>query len=163
MSGKFASETSVPVEKSRAEIESVLARYGADSFAYATEPGRAIIAFKLKDVSGVLLAVRMTLPLPAKNEKRFTEGWRGQKWAIAPDHAVQARWEQACRSTWRALLLVIKAKLEACAVGISTVEREFLADVMLPGGKTVGEWVRPQLPEVYASGGMPRLLPGGGT
>lgn len=164
MSGKFASDTSVPVEKTRAEIESVLSKYGAECFAYATEPGRATIAFRIEDTTGVVLAVRMVLPIPPKGDRRFTHYRHssGRDVERRPD-AVHREWEQACRSLWRALLLVIKAKLEACTVGISTVEREFLADVVLPGGGTVGEWVRPQLPGIYASGGAPKLLPGGAT
>ena len=41
--------------------------------------------------------------------------------------ARQETHDQACRQRWRALLLVIKAKLEAVTAGISTVETEFLA------------------------------------
>ena len=41
----FAENTSVSVEKSRAEIEGTLARYGATHFAYMTGPGRAAIEF----------------------------------------------------------------------------------------------------------------------
>jgi hypothetical protein len=36
--GKFATNTDVSAEKSRAEIESILKRYGATSFAYAPSP-----------------------------------------------------------------------------------------------------------------------------
>ena len=38
----------------------------------------------------------------------------------------QAAWEQACRQRWRALLLIIRAKLEAVESGITTLESEFL-------------------------------------
>jgi hypothetical protein len=72
-------------------------------------------------------------------------------------------YEQACRQRWRALLLIVKAKLEAVTAGISTVEREFLPDVVLPNGATVGEWVGPQIATVYARHEMPALLPGGST
>ena len=59
----------------------------------------------------------------------------------------------------RALLLVIKAKLEAVHQGISTLEREFLADTIMPDGQTVAEWAEPQLAKAYESGQMPKLLP----
>ena len=42
----FAADTSVSVEKSRAEVERTLARYGATAFGYMTEPGRAVIMFE---------------------------------------------------------------------------------------------------------------------
>ena len=71
------------------------------------------------------------------------------------DDQINKHWEQAQRSRWRALLLVIKAKLEAIDAGIATFEDEFLAYTMLPGGETVGEWIAPQLDDVYATGVMP--------
>ena len=57
------------------------------------------------------------------------------------------------------MYLIIKAKLEAVDSGISTVEREFFYDVVLPDGKTVGEWMAPQLETVYQTGNMPLILP----
>lgn len=159
MAALYAANTTVSVEKSRAEVEAILARYGADQFAYATEPGKAAIMFQIQDkATKTTLAIRMVLPLPAKGEKRFTTGWNRCSWAAAPDHAVQERWEQACRTCWRSLLLIIKAKLEACAAGISTVEREFLADVVTPNGQTIGEQIRPQLQDMSDAGQTPRLM-----
>ena len=55
--------------------------------------------------------------------------------------------------------MIIKAKLEAVESGISTVEREFFYDVVLPDGKTIGEWMAPQLEEAYRTGSMPPMLP----
>ena len=54
---------------------------------------------------------------------------------------------------------MIKAKLEAIHQGISSIEREFLADTIMPDGQTVAEWVEPQLAKAYESGQMPKLLP----
>jgi hypothetical protein len=46
----------------------------------------------------------------------------------------------------RALLVaVVKAKLVAVEDNISTLEREFVADLVLPNGQTMHEWARPQL------------------
>ena len=45
---KFAENTSVPVEKSRAEIERLITRYGATSTAFMSAPGRAMILFEAK-------------------------------------------------------------------------------------------------------------------
>jgi hypothetical protein len=58
------------------------------------------------------------------------------------------------------LVLVVKAKLEAIELGISTVEREFLADVYLPSGQTVHAYLCASLREAYSSGKMPPLLGG---
>lgn len=42
----YAENTSVPVAKSRAEIEHVVTRYGAHRFAPMTEQGRALVLFE---------------------------------------------------------------------------------------------------------------------
>lgn len=68
-------------------------------------------------------------------------------------------WEQGCRQRWRALALVIKAKLEAVESGITTFEEEFLAHIVMPDGMTVGNHVRPTIQAWYSGGQMRPLLP----
>lgn len=76
---------------------------------------------------------------------------------------LQKRAEQGARSAWRRLLLVVRAKLEIIADGGSTFEREFLADILLPDGRTVHKALAEQLERSYLDGGMPKLLgPGSG-
>lgn len=45
--------------------------------------------------------------------------------------------------------------------GITTLETEFLANIVLSNGATVGQIMSPQLDEHYQTGKMPALLPGG--
>lgn len=63
--------------------------------------------------------------------------------------------EQERRTRWRALLLVIKAKLEAVESGIATFEDEFLAHVLLPNQQTVAEYIGPTVAQIYETGRMP--------
>lgn len=152
---RYAASTTVSSEQSRMEIERTLARYGASHFMYGTSPGRAIIAFQASERH-----VQFVLPLPARDDPEFTEYQRGsQTWLRSESEAIK-RWEQACRQRWRALALVIKAKLEAVEAGITDFESEFLAHTLMPDGQTFGAWALPQLEEVYATGQMPPLLPG---
>lgn len=145
MARRFAQETAVSVERTRADIETTLSRYGAEEFAYRTAEGVAQIAFRLKN-----RLVRFTLPLPKRDDPEFTrtEVRRHRR----SDDAAMKAWEQGCRQRWRALLLAIKAKLEAVDVGIAEFEEEFLAYVVDPGtGRTYGDLVRPQIEERYLS------------
>jgi len=57
------------------------------------------------------------------------------------------------------LALVIKAKLEAIDSDISTFDDEFLAHIIMPNGRTVGEETRPLIAHAYATREMPALLP----
>jgi hypothetical protein len=53
---------------------------------------------------------------------------------------------------------VTKAKLELVAEGLSSIEREFLADVLLPDGRRLGDAIAPELSAAYGTGKMPPLL-----
>lgn len=153
---RYAAGTDVPADRSRAEIERTLERYGADAFGYAREARQAMIQFR---IGGRF--VRIMLPLPDPDATEFKMTPTG-KWERSESEARRA-WEQACRQRWRALALVVKAKLEAVAAGISTIEREFLSDVVLPDGSTVGNFMQPQVERAYLTGDMPKLLPEGST
>lgn len=152
---KYASDTSVSSEQSRAEIERTLSRYGATSFMYGWQGDTATVAFEMAG-----RRIRFNLSMPDRTSAEFTRTpARG-----APRSQEQAAkaWEQACRQRWRALALVIKAKLEAVESGITEFESEFLAHICLPGGDTVGRWMRPQIARAYETGTMPPLLPAPG-
>ena len=58
----------------------------------------------------------------------------------------------------RALALTIKAKLEAVECGITIFDEEFLAHIVLPNGRTMGELYVPQIEHVYETKEMPPLL-----
>lgn len=154
----YASDTSVSVERSRADIERLVGKFGASRFASGwDEHGGAFIAF----VFGKR-AIRFQLEMPDRQADEFwaTPGGRRRRNA----EGAYRSWEQACRSRWRALLLVIKAKLEAVEVGIATIEQEFMAFTVVPGtnGRTLGEVMLPQIAEAIEKDKKPQLLlPGG--
>ena len=145
----YAKDTNVASEVSRLEIEKALIRYGAENFAYATAAGKAMIGFSMYGRQ-----VKFLLPLPRKEEFTLTPTGRART-----EKSQYDAWEQACRQRWRALLLVIKAKLEAVECGISVFEQEFMANIMLPDGGTVGEFMIPQIAQAYETGTMPAMLP----
>jgi len=183
---RYAEGTSVPMERSRAEAEKTLMRYGATGFAYAWErreerprhrdaceckgsgryttrredgalqvdPARPcwrepkpfqreiiLVAFKMPTPAGER-QVRLEVPMPHESEA-----------------GTRAKAEAATRQRWRALNLVLKAKLEAVASGIATLDSEFLANIVMQNGQTIGAAMLQRLPEVVSTG---RLLPAAG-
>jgi len=101
--------------------------------------------------------IKFILELPDPQLREFTHTpARGNR---RTESAVYEAWEQACRQRWRALALVIKAKMEAVECGISVFEDEFMANIVLPGGQTVSEFMTPQIEQAYLTGRMPALLP----
>lgn len=153
MSGyKYAASTDVTADRSRAEIEKVLSRYGARSFMYGWDEGRAILGFVANDRQ-----VRFELPMPDRASREFTHTpSRGNR---RTETEAEKAYDQAVRQRWRALALVVKAKLEAVQAGIVSFDEEFLAHFVLPGGGTVAEYVIPRVDEAYVTGHMGELLP----
>jgi len=148
---RYASQTAVPVDRSRGEIERILTRYGADIFSYATslEQRRAYVAFRY---NGVSFRIDITMPDPEGFKK--TPGGRKRR---SNDDAYKA-YEQAQRQIWRALALYVKATLEAVDSGIIKIESALLPFALLPDGRTMSEWAVKALPAAYKTGGEPSLL-----
>jgi hypothetical protein len=141
---KFAAKTRVPVEQSKLEVERLLTRNGATSIVTGWTTEAARILFEAKG-----RRVRFELELHP------IEG---------SGSSVDERKKQENRRRWRCLLLVIKAKFEAIASGITEFDEEFLSHIVVPGtdGETVGSWLGPQLVAAYERGlKMPPLLGSG--
>ncbi len=153
---RYASNTSVSRSKSIEEIESTLTRYGAQGFGYAWEGDTAMVQFQ--DANR---RVRFMLTMPDRTSREFTHTpGRGNE--RSPEAAYK-EWEQACRQRWRALSLVVKAKLEAVEAGITSFEAEFLAHIVLPNGSTVADQALPAIAAAYETGKMQPMLQGPST
>jgi len=147
----YAAKTNVSPDRTRAEIEKTLRRYGAEQFMFGEDPLGGIAAFTMRGRQ-----IRFTINYPAKDSREiaFTAtGLRRSNSARNDAH------DQAMRQRWRAMLLIIKAKLEAVEAGVVTFESEFLSETVLPNGQTVAEYVEPRIIEAYDSGTVAELLP----
>jgi len=134
----YAQGTSVPADRTRSEIEQFLTRRGATATMIGNTAEKAMLVFELEG-----RRIRFLMPLPVRK--------RGDS-----DSRVAAE----LRRRWRALLLVLKAKLEAVASHITTLDEEFLAHIIVQGNETVGDRIIPELHGVIADKGhkLPPLL-----
>lgn len=146
----YAKGTKVPVGSSRAELEKVLERYGADVFSYGQDGDHAIVAFRAHGRH-----VKFDLTLPTVEDFK----WGGQFYNHRLTRSAADQRDQRVRELWRSLVLVVKAKLEAVESGIEAFDTAFLPYLMLPDGSTAGEWMLPQIERAYDVGDMPSLLP----
>jgi hypothetical protein len=155
----YAEKTEVAVDRSRAEIDRLLMRYGATSFIYGSNQDSSMVAFEMGG-----RRIKFVLPMPDRNAEEFTMGRKNQYSSSAsrltPAQAY-AKYEQACRVRWRGLVLCIKAKLEAVESGIETFEEAFLPHIVMSSGKTVGEVLIPDLARITETGKMTPLLGAG--
>ncbi len=148
----YAENTAVPVDRSKAEIERILAKYGATGFGYMTQGNRAVIMFIAHGKQ-----IRFILPLPSENDENFQKTPTGRS---RKSKTINETIAQETRRRWRALALSIKAKLETVETGITQFEKEFLAHIVLPSGRTVAEETIPAIEEAYRTGKAVALLPG---
>jgi len=147
---RYAKNTKVESRKSVEDIEKELSRFGATGFMYARKENRAAIAFEYDKRS-----IRMNLPLPGKDEYQFKYTLTGQE--TVPNIQTK-KWKQAIKQKWRALLLLVKAKLVGVEDGISTFETEFLPYLVTENGKTIAEEIVPNLDKIGSQNIM-RFLP----
>lgn len=147
--GKYAEDTHVPVERSRAEIEKILTKYGSDQFTCGWGKDKAVIAFRMKNY-----CMKIEMPLPALQPE--TKSWNQKKGLYYTSDSVA----KETRRRWRAMVLYIKAKLESVESEIVSFEQAFFAHIVLPNKQTASEYLLPKIKESYQGGEMPKMLPG---
>jgi hypothetical protein len=155
----YAATTKISVEQSKTELQYLLSRYGATHVGvFADEIGaRAVVVFVINDRN-----YRLEIPMPSLAEVggALSDKKSKQKKQPTDDKMFEwakVQWDQACRARWRAVTLLVKAKLEMVRIHASTIEHEFLADMVLPGNVTVATIVERDLRAVL-EGSSVRLL-----
>lgn len=146
---RYAKDTEVSADRTRAEIEKTLIRYGATSFLYGSETAGAVIMFEFQKRQ-----VRFLLKLASRDS--FYQSPTGRS---RTQSSAEAAYDKAVRQKWRALLLIIKGRLEGIESDIESFERAFMSYIMLPNGQTVADWLQPQIKEALETGRMPKMIP----
>jgi hypothetical protein len=140
----FASDTSVPVANSRAEIENRLSRLGADRTAVVTERLRVVIFFRLKGAE-----FRFTLPMPTDEDPRVKFSPSSKLRPAAQREPIR---QQLVRSLWRSLNLTIKAMEVGIEAGIFTFAEIFSPYMVWGDGRTTWEALLPVAEEALKNG-----------
>lgn len=125
----YAQDTHVSIIQSKGEIERMIRRYGADELYSMEGQGRMLLGFKAHG-----RMVRFEIQKPEPSEYQVSPAGRARPESLTVQLA-----EKELRRRWRALLLVIKAKLEAVASGIAIFEQEFFGYIVMPGGSSLYE------------------------
>lgn len=141
----YAERTEVPIEKSIAEIVTMLKRAGAQQIGQMDEPTRFTIQFAMQD-----RLVRFRVVLPTMGDAPTRDG-AGR---VLDAKQRGARLQQMIRQRGRALMLVIKAKLESVESNVETFEQAFLANVVLANGQTLYDRVAEPIAVEYKTGAV---------
>lgn len=124
----YAAKTRIDSNQTRNQIEAMLKKHGAKKIACAFDDEERSVIIAF--IIGVS-SIKMTLPIPSSKVEM---------------------------QRWRLLFLVVKAKLEAIEGGITTLEKEFLADVVTRNGATVYERHRVEIDTMLTTGEPPKLM-----
>jgi hypothetical protein len=146
----FAEGTTVPVENSKAEIEKMLTRFGADQFMSGWDGTRAIIGFRFSQ-----RFIRFELNTMSASDPRMATAGKKQRTPAQRQSAADAE----NRRLWRAMCLVIKSKLEAVTSKIESFEIAFMPYISMPDGKPFHQHALPAIGAAYENGKMQPLLP----
>lgn len=133
---RYAKNTSVPVARSKQKIEELLVSYGIEESFSGRSPRGDGIGWKYKG-----RVYKMSVPIPSKDDK------------------TEKQYEQELRQRWRILFMSMKMKFEEIEAGVISFEDQFLAQMSLPDGGTVADFMK--LPENIArleKTKMPKLL-----
>lgn len=134
--------TQVPPEKTQAEIQKLLYRYGAAAIRWSTirktvnDAEEVELKFVITDNNGLPITVRVRPPILTVRRRE-----RGHYGSVQDQVSLAA--------SLRLLFYWLKSKLEAISYGLVTFEEEFLANIAgyLPSGVevTIGDLIIPKL------------------
>ena len=117
---RYAKNTKVSINKTKIDIQRLLENWGIQEFFFGTSPRGGGIGFKYE---GRVYKRNVTMP-----EKT---------WDISNN-----KYEQLNRQRWRILYMSLKMKLEEVDDGGVSFEDQFLAQMCLPDGSTVGDFMK---------------------
>ena len=136
---RYAKNTTVPVARSKQKIEELLESYGIEESFLGRSPRGDGIGFKYNGK-----VYKMSVPLPKRD-----------------DFNTENQYQQAIRQRWRILYMSMKMKFEEIEAGVISFEDQFLAQMSLPDGTTVADFMKlPENRERLEKTKMPKLLTG---
>jgi hypothetical protein len=126
-----SADTDVPVEKSIEDIKTLVRRNGAAGFGVQEDyrTGRVMLSFVLNTSEGGHMPIQIPLDIQKVHEKMYA-GRQPNQFTNNEEHA-QKRRDQAERTAWRQLFLIVDALLTANALGIMTLADAFLGHVVV--------------------------------
>ena len=147
----YGEQTKVPLEQSIAEVIGMLRKAGAERIGQMEERDRFTVQFFMHD-----RMVRFRVAFPSIQDLAKSAGMRGVR--PASEAELKQTREQRIKQRGRALMLVVKAKLESVESEVETFEEAFLANVVTADGSTVYERIKAPIALEYDSGKIGPLM-----
>jgi hypothetical protein len=141
---RYADSTSVPIERSRGELSTMLRnRYGAKGVMVGENDSKVLVEFIFES-----RRIRFVMTFPGSGAVFTTP--RGRRVRDQKSAAFQEE-----RRLWRALVLRIKTKLIEVVEQNISVDEAFLPYIVMPDGRTMFEIAHDKIEQAYLTGQMP--------
>lgn len=134
-----AVDSVVAVDKSIAQIKKLVVEYGCSGFRVSEDyaKGTIVVTFVLNPPSGGHVPVDIPIQIDKVYDALYGDvktNWNDRN----PAATKQRRREQAARTAWRNMNLLIEASLSSVSLGVQTIEEVFMAHtlVALADGRT---------------------------
>lgn len=121
------------------KIELVLLQNGCTEFMYGWKDEHAQVQFH---INGKRYRIALKMP----NKKDFYRTPTGKTRAY--DVAIK-EWQLAQTDIWRALLSIVETNFNFVRMGASTIEKQFLAFIVLPDGQLAGDYAETMINDAY--------------
>jgi len=143
---RYAQGTNVGEDRSRAEVQFLLEKYGADQFGYASDRSTSMakIMFRFKRQNFIF-----KLPLARPDDKRIKFTPTGK---LRIGNQVEQLIRDENRRRWRSLCLAIKAMLVGVQDGILNFGEIFMPYMVWGDGRTTAETLLPAVEECLKAG-----------
>lgn len=139
---KYAQGTSVPVERSIAELKRTCEKYGATNFGFLQNDEKTAVFFKYL---GRLYRMDLHFGCPASRNKTLDE---------------ERKLKAEERRKWRVLILTVKAMFESIENDVLDGHLLLQPFTVLPDNTVLGERLSDSIEQAYLTGNMPPLLLG---
>lgn len=125
-----AATSEVQVDRSIAQIKKLVVEYGCSGFQTTEDytKGSIEVSFMLNPSTGGHVPVR----IPIQIDKVYAAMYAGKALPYSGAAQVKAkRREQAARTAWRNMHLLIEASLSSVSLGVQTIEEVFMAHTLV--------------------------------
>jgi hypothetical protein len=150
---KYASGTTVSEARTKAEIQYLLEKFGADQFGYATDRNSrmAELGFRYKGAN-----FRFQLPLAGPDDEAIKLTPTGR--TRTHGRALEILLQDENRRRWRSLCVVLKAMLVGVEDGILSFGEIFMPYMVWGDGRTTAQTLLPGIEKLLQGGGvLPKL------
>lgn len=159
MPKKYAEGTSVPVAKSKGDIDKLLREWGCDRIAWEEDFRNGTISLRfIWSKEAMSFAARLTVKLETDKEIRERPEVLDKRNGSVNENKVRALLERNGRAEMRLLLLWLKAAFNAVEGGLLDAQTIFLPFFVNKDDETVSDIIVPALPQLMS--GQLKMLPG---